>query len=80
LKRWNWCAIAQARSGKALDRAAPPQAGDRELLEQALTVDELAAIQRALSPDHDGSDFEPECPACTAFRKIVARLGEGEKT
>jgi hypothetical protein len=47
-----------------------------------LTVEEIAFVMTELSNDHDGSDFEPECPCCTAYRKLAAMSpiqGEGEK-
>ena len=38
------------------------------------TPDELQELKDRLKPDHDGSDFEAECPGCTAYRKIDAML------
>jgi hypothetical protein len=38
----------------------------------ALTQDEIAEVLGLLAPYHDGSDFEPECPGCTAYRKLSA--------
>jgi hypothetical protein len=37
-----------------------------------LTKDEIADVLACLAPYHDGSDFEPECPGCTAYRKLSA--------
>lgn len=39
---------------------------------QMLTQDEIAAILDDLKRDHGGDDFEPECPACTGYRKLAA--------
>lgn len=41
---------------------------------QALTPDEIEACMRALAPDHEVGDFEPECPGCTAYKKLAAIL------
>jgi hypothetical protein len=35
-----------------------------------LTQDEILECMEALTPDHDGQDFESECPACTAYKKL----------
>jgi hypothetical protein len=43
-----------------------------------LTKDEIADVLACLAPYHDGSDFEPECPGCTAYRKLSA-LTRGKK-
>ncbi len=42
-----------------------------------LTPDEIAFVMNELAPDHDGSDFEAECPSCTAYRKLKAASGVG---
>lgn len=40
----------------------------------ALTLDEWAGVHNELARDHDEKDFEPECPSCTAYRKVDAFL------
>ena len=54
---------------------APPAESSRALEEaqEGLNVDELAeVIQTLKNTGHGGRNFEPECPACTALRKIEA--------
>lgn len=37
-----------------------------------LTQSEIQFVMQELRPDHDGSDFEPACPSCTAYKKLEA--------
>ena len=40
-----------------------------------LTVEEIAFVMNELARDHhDGSDFEPDCPSCTAYVKLKASV------
>jgi hypothetical protein len=40
----------------------------------ALDTNEIQALLDILKLDHDGSDFEVECPNCTAYQKLTAML------
>lgn len=42
----------------------------RRALSGALNAAERQALLEVLAKDHDGSDFEPECPLCTAYKKL----------
>lgn len=58
-------------------QAEPPQpTQDADSREAGLTLDEIDEILLALK-DHDGSDFEPECPGCTAYKKLAAIQAKG---
>ncbi len=60
--------VAQMRAYVDADRSALQGAPTPP----ALTPDEIDAIIRALAPDHNSQAFEPECPACTAYKKLTS--------
>lgn len=43
-----------------------------------LTPDEIEECLLLLK-DRDGSDFEPECPSCTAYKKLAAITAKDAK-
>lgn len=51
----------------------PVSEGDESTRAVHLTPDEIAFVMNELrTGHHDGSEFEPECPSCTAFKKLAA--------
>jgi hypothetical protein len=52
-------------------------AAPKALAPEPLTPDELQQVVELLDKEgHDGKDFEPECPLCTARQKLAAhRIG-----
>ena len=51
---------------------AIPLFAQPEPVSPQFTADEKLAILECLELEHNGSDFEPECPACTARVKLAA--------
>lgn len=49
---------------------------DEQMRDLKLSPDEIKELMDALAPDHDGSDFESECPGCTAYAKLAAALSQ----
>ena len=69
--------VSQSLKGKGypadwLEFADKMQAKAVEPERQPLTPDECQQIVELLDKEgHDGSDFEPECPLCTARQKLA---------
>ena len=61
----------EARAGCRADQKVVPVPAGVQGDAARLTPDEIEVIMQALG-EHDGSDFEPECPNCTAYRKLAA--------
>ncbi|WP_341918646.1 hypothetical protein [Polaromonas sp. YR568] len=49
---------------------------DEQMRNVNLSLDEIKELMDALSPGCDGSDFESECPGCTAYVKLAAALSQ----
>lgn len=49
---------------------------DEQMRNVNLAVDEIKDLMDWLSPEHDGRDFESECPSCTAYAKLSAALSQ----
>jgi len=49
---------------------------DEQMRDVKLSLDEIKDLMGWLAPEHDGRDFESECPSCTAYRKLSAALSQ----